>query len=63
MKSPGRSSNLSVQTKYPESEKNKRRVSSAERLEFLEPMYARPIQQLPKGVEWSYEVKFDATGP
>ena len=34
-------------------------IPSAERVHFLEPMYARPVQQLPQGVEWSYEVKFD----
>jgi bifunctional non-homologous end joining protein LigD len=26
---------------------------------FIEPMYARLVQQLPEGPEWLYEVKFD----
>jgi bifunctional non-homologous end joining protein LigD len=26
---------------------------------FIEPMYARPVQQLPEGKDWLYEVKFD----
>jgi DNA ligase D-like protein (predicted ligase) len=26
---------------------------------FIEPMYARPVQKLPEGKEWLYEVKFD----
>ena len=29
------------------------------RVHFLEPMYARPVQILPEGKEWFYEVKFD----
>ena len=32
---------------------------SAERLQFVEPMYARSVQQLPEGDAWTYEVKFD----
>ena len=28
-------------------------------LKFIEPMYARSAQNLPKGEEWLYEVKFD----
>jgi DNA ligase D-like protein (predicted ligase) len=33
--------------------------ASAERLQFIEPMYARAVQQLPEGKDWLYEVKFD----
>jgi DNA ligase D-like protein (predicted ligase) len=29
------------------------------KLTFIEPMYARSVQNLPKGEEWLYEVKFD----
>jgi DNA ligase D-like protein (predicted ligase) len=29
------------------------------RLRFIEPMYALPVQKLPDGKEWLYEVKFD----
>jgi hypothetical protein len=36
------------------------KTASAERLQFVEPMYARSVQQLPEGKEWFYEVKFDA---
>src|SRR5207249_10451030 len=32
---------------------------STEDLRFVEPMYARPVQTLPQGKEWLYEVKFD----
>jgi ATP-dependent DNA ligase len=32
---------------------------SAERLSFVEPMYARTVQRLPEGDAWTYEVKFD----
>lgn len=32
---------------------------SAERLSFVEPMYARTVQQLPEDGAWTYEVKFD----
>ena len=35
------------------------KTASAERLQFVEPMYARAVQQLPEGKEWLYEVKFD----
>ena len=35
------------------------KTASAERLQFLEPMYARAVQQLPEGKDWLYEVKFD----
>ena len=34
-------------------------TGSAERLQFVEPMYARAVQQLPEGNDWPYEVKFD----
>lgn len=29
------------------------------KLRFIEPMYALPVQKLPEGKEWLYEVKFD----
>lgn len=29
------------------------------KLKFIEPMYARPLNELPEGKEWLYEVKFD----
>jgi DNA ligase D-like protein (predicted ligase) len=29
------------------------------RVHFVEPMYARPVQSLPEGKDWLYEVKFD----
>jgi bifunctional non-homologous end joining protein LigD len=35
------------------------KAASAERLQFVEPMYARAVQHLPEGEGWSYEVKFD----
>ena len=28
-------------------------------IRFIEPMYARPVQNLPQGKDWLYEVKFD----
>ena len=28
-------------------------------IRFIEPMYARLVQNLPEGPEWLYEVKFD----
>src|SRR5919106_2473390 len=31
----------------------------AERLQFVEPMYARSAQALPEGKDWLYEVKLD----
>jgi DNA ligase D-like protein (predicted ligase) len=31
----------------------------AAKIRFIEPMYALPVQNLPKGSEWLYEVKFD----
>ena len=39
--------------------KHRERISSEERLQFVEPMYARAIQQLPEGDAWTYELKFD----
>jgi DNA ligase D-like protein (predicted ligase) len=36
--------------------KSTRRVA---RVQFVEPMYAQLVQQLPEGDEWLYEVKFD----
>jgi bifunctional non-homologous end joining protein LigD len=32
---------------------------SAERPQFVEPMYARTVQRLPEDNAWTYEVKFD----
>jgi bifunctional non-homologous end joining protein LigD len=32
---------------------------SAAKIRFIEPMYARLVNQLPEGSEWLYEVKFD----
>jgi bifunctional non-homologous end joining protein LigD len=29
------------------------------KVRFIEPMYARPVNKLPQGQEWLYEVKFD----
>jgi bifunctional non-homologous end joining protein LigD len=29
------------------------------KIHFIEPMYARPIQSLPEGQGWLYEIKFD----
>jgi bifunctional non-homologous end joining protein LigD len=29
------------------------------KLKFIEPMYARRVNELPEGKEWLYEVKFD----
>jgi DNA ligase D-like protein (predicted ligase) len=37
----------------------KKPILSRERLQFVEPMYARTIQQLPEDDAWTYEVKFD----
>jgi ATP-dependent DNA ligase len=28
-------------------------------IQFIEPMYARLVNELPEGKEWLYEVKFD----
>ena len=30
-------------------------------IQFIEPMYARLVNELPKGKEWLYEVKFEST--
>jgi len=30
------------------------------KLRFIEPMYARLVQELPEGKEWQYEIKFDS---
>mgnify|MGYP003581138127 CR=1 FL=1 len=35
------------------------KIASAERLQFVEPMYARSVQQLPEGDAWAYECKLD----
>ncbi|MGE5306402.1 MAG: non-homologous end-joining DNA ligase [Alphaproteobacteria bacterium] len=29
------------------------------KIQFIEPMYARPVQTLPEGRDWLYEIKFD----
>ncbi len=39
--------------------RNETTPASAERLHFIEPMYARLVQKLPEGKDWLYEVKFD----
>src|SRR5438093_3652712 len=39
--------------------KIKKSAVSAERLQFVEPMYAQSVQELPHGKDWLYEVKFD----
>jgi ATP-dependent DNA ligase len=52
---PGRSSAPERSTTMPKINK----TASAERLQFVEPMYARAVQQLPEGKDWLYEVKFD----
>jgi bifunctional non-homologous end joining protein LigD len=31
----------------------------AAKIRFIEPMYARLVNELPQGSEWLYEVKFD----
>ena len=31
----------------------------AAKVQFVEPMYAQLVQQLPNGIDWLYEVKFD----
>src|SRR5688500_12167626 len=36
-----------------------RSATSAETLQFVEPMYARTVQHLPETDAWTYEVKFD----
>src|SRR5262245_49500822 len=33
--------------------------SPAPRVVFIEPMYAELVRELPEGLEWTYEVKFD----
>ena len=35
------------------------KTASAERLQFVEPMYPRAVQQLPEGKDWLCEVKLD----
>jgi len=34
-------------------------ITSATAVQFIEPMYALAVQNIPKGEEWLYEVKFD----
>jgi bifunctional non-homologous end joining protein LigD len=34
-------------------------ASKAANVEFIEPMYAQIVQQLPDGNDWIFEVKFD----
>jgi len=31
----------------------------AGKVRFIEPMYAKPVAELPEGNEWQYEIKFD----
>jgi len=38
---------------------NTRSATRAATVQFVEPMYAQLVQQLPEGNEWLYEVKFD----
>lgn len=37
----------------------KTKATGTARLTFVEPMYARLVQDLPQGKEWLYEIKFD----
>ena len=39
--------------------KVKKPALSAEKLQFIEPMYARSVPRLPESDDWLYEVKFD----
>jgi bifunctional non-homologous end joining protein LigD len=32
------------------------------KIRFIEPMYARLVNELPEGKDWLYEVKFDGYG-
>ena len=41
--------------------KIKKSAVSAERLQFIEPMYAQSVQELPHGTDWLYEIKLTAT--
>jgi bifunctional non-homologous end joining protein LigD len=34
-------------------------AARAATIQFVEPMYAQLVQQLPEGKDWFYEVKFD----
>lgn len=34
-------------------------VSFLAKIRFIEPMYARLVNELPEGKDWLYEVKFD----
>jgi bifunctional non-homologous end joining protein LigD len=35
-------------------------ANRAATVHFVEPMYAQPVQQLPNGKDWLYELKFDS---
>jgi ATP-dependent DNA ligase len=37
----------------------KLRRTTLTKIKFIEPMYARLVNELPEGKEWLYEVKFD----
>jgi ATP-dependent DNA ligase len=39
----------------------KPRSAPLTKLKFLEPMYARLVNELPEGKDWLYEVKFDGS--
>src|ERR671910_2916300 len=42
----------------PKAQKTKSATRAAT-VQFVEPMYAQLVQQLPDGTDWLYEVKFD----
>src|SRR5687767_13499079 len=39
--------------------RNSKSATTAATVQFVEPMYAQLVQQLPDGKDWFYEVKFD----
>ena len=39
--------------------KTAKSATRAARIQFVEPMYAQLVLQLPEGKDWLYEVKFD----
>src|SRR5688572_26380657 len=58
MRSPGHSSARNPHPTMPKAQRLKA-ASKAATVEFVEPMYAQLVQQLPNGKDWLYEVKFD----
>ena len=36
-----------------------KKISATPRIDFIEPMYAELVREIPEGAEWIYEVKFD----